>query len=74
MVFDVDHLVWDLSRHMTLEPGDLIFTGTPQGVAVSGRFAYLQIGDVVETEIEGIGRQRHTVVARPGSEVHDDDL
>jgi 2,4-diketo-3-deoxy-L-fuconate hydrolase len=41
-----------------LEPGDVILTGTPAGVALSGRFPYLQEGDVVEMEIEGLGRQR----------------
>lgn len=63
MIFDVATLVWDLSQYMTLEPGDLICTGTPQGVALSGRFPYLQAGDTVELEIEGIGRQRQEVTA-----------
>lgn len=63
MVFDVEHLVWHLSQFMTLEPGDLVLTGTPQGVALSGRFGYLGAGDVVELEIEGLGRQRHEMVA-----------
>ncbi|WP_265520984.1 fumarylacetoacetate hydrolase family protein [Oerskovia flava] len=61
MIFDVDHLVWHLSQYMVLEPGDLISTGTPEGVAFSGRFPYLRDGDVVEIEIEGFGRQRHAV-------------
>ena len=43
---------------MVLEPGDVILTGTPEGVALSGRFPYLRPGDVVELEIEGLGRQR----------------
>lgn len=58
MVFGVEHLVWDLSQYLTLEPGDVILTGTPQGVALSGSYPYLQAGDVVELEIEGLGRQR----------------
>ena len=58
MIFDVPHLVWHLSQFMTLEPGDLLLTGTPEGVAVSGRFHYLQEGDVVELEGAGLGRQR----------------
>jgi 2-keto-4-pentenoate hydratase/2-oxohepta-3-ene-1,7-dioic acid hydratase in catechol pathway len=66
MVFDVGTLVWDLSQYMALEPGDLICTGTPQGVALSGRFPYLQTGDTVELEIEGVGRQRQTVTANRG--------
>jgi len=63
MIFDVAYLVWHLSQYMTLEPGDLICTGTPQGVALSGRFPYLRGGDVVEVEIAGVGRQRHAVAA-----------
>lgn len=63
MIFDVETIVWNLSQYMVLEPGDLICTGTPEGVALSGRFPYLQAGDVVEIEIEGLGRQRHEFVA-----------
>ncbi|HET8599958.1 MAG TPA: fumarylacetoacetate hydrolase family protein [Segeticoccus sp.] len=62
MIFGVEHLVWDLSQYLTLEPGDLVLTGTPQGVALSGRFPYLRAGDVVEIEIEGLGRQRQRMV------------
>ncbi|GGO67149.1 hypothetical protein GCM10010910_28270 [Microbacterium nanhaiense] len=60
MIFDVDHIVWHLSQFFELEPGDLILTGTPEGVALSGRFPHLAAGDVVEIEIDGLGRQRHT--------------
>jgi 2,4-didehydro-3-deoxy-L-rhamnonate hydrolase len=58
LIFDVDYLVWNLSQYLELEPGDLILTGTPAGVALSGRFPYLREGDVVEIEIDGLGRQR----------------
>jgi 2,4-didehydro-3-deoxy-L-rhamnonate hydrolase len=58
MVFDVEFLVWHLSQYLALEPGDLVLTGTPEGVALSGRFPYLAAGDVVELEIDGLGRQR----------------
>jgi 2,4-didehydro-3-deoxy-L-rhamnonate hydrolase len=54
--------VHDLSQYMTLEPGDLILTGTPEGVALSGRFPYLAAGDLVEVEIEGLGRQRTRMI------------
>jgi 2-keto-4-pentenoate hydratase/2-oxohepta-3-ene-1,7-dioic acid hydratase in catechol pathway len=57
MIFDAAHIVWHLSQYTVLEPGDLINTGTPEGVALSGRFAYLEAGDRVELEIEGLGRQ-----------------
>lgn len=63
MVFSVERLLWDLSQHLTLEPGDLLLTGTPEGVALSGRFPYLGEGDVVELGIDGLGRQRQEVVA-----------
>ena len=63
MIFDVENIVWNLSQYMVLEPGDLICTGTPEGVALSGRFPYLKAGDVVEIEIEGLGRQRHEFIA-----------
>lgn len=63
MIFSVPEIIVDLSHHMVLMPGDVICTGTPQGVALSGRFPYLSAGDVVEMEIEGLGRQRQTVVA-----------
>ncbi len=53
MIFDVAYLIWNLSQYTVLEPGDLINTGTPQGVALSGRFPYLRAGDVVEVEIDG---------------------
>ena len=62
MIFDVDFLVWHLSQYMVLDPGDLLNTGTPQGVALSGRFPYLKAGDVMELEIDGLGRQRQRLV------------
>lgn len=58
MIFSVAHIVWHLSQFMTLEPGDLVLTGTPEGVALSGRFPYLQPGDEVEISIDGLGAQR----------------
>jgi 2-keto-4-pentenoate hydratase/2-oxohepta-3-ene-1,7-dioic acid hydratase in catechol pathway len=62
MIFSVHDLVRDLSRYLVLEPGDLVNTGTPQGVALSGRYPYLADGDVVDLEIDGLGAQRQTVV------------
>ena len=62
MVFGVEHLVWNLSQYLALEPGDLLLTGTPEGVGLSGRFPYLHAGDVCELEIPGLGRQRQTFV------------
>ncbi|GAA3084624.1 2-keto-4-pentenoate hydratase/2-oxohepta-3-ene-1,7-dioic acid hydratase in catechol pathway [Kribbella aluminosa] len=62
-IFDVATVIHHLSQYMVLDPGDLIMTGTPEGVALSGRFPYLQPGDVVEVEIDGLGRQRQEYVA-----------
>ena len=64
MIFTVAQLVHHLSQYMVLSPGDLINTGTPQGVALSGRFPYLTGGDVVEMGIEGLGEQRSVFVQR----------
>lgn len=58
MIFSVAYLVWHLSQFTVLDPGDVINTGTPQGVALSGRFPFLSAGDVMEIEIDGLGRQR----------------
>jgi 2-keto-4-pentenoate hydratase/2-oxohepta-3-ene-1,7-dioic acid hydratase in catechol pathway len=63
LIFSIDHIVWELSQYLTLEPGDVILTGTPEGVALSGRFPYLSVGDVVDMEIEGLGRQRQHYIA-----------
>ena len=65
MIFGVGVLLHHLSQVMVLEPGDLVNTGTPQGVALSGRFPYLADGDVVELEIAGLGRQRQRVRPAP---------
>ncbi|WP_341953624.1 fumarylacetoacetate hydrolase family protein [Salinibacterium sp. TMP30] len=62
MIFDVDYIVWYVSQFLTLEPGDLVLTGTPEGVALSGRFPFLADQDVVEMEIEGLGHQRQEFV------------
>jgi len=62
-IFDVKFLIWHLSQYLALEPGDLVLTGTPEGVALSGRFPYLAAGDVCEVEIKGLGRQRQDFIA-----------
>jgi 2-keto-4-pentenoate hydratase/2-oxohepta-3-ene-1,7-dioic acid hydratase in catechol pathway len=56
LIFDVETLVSFASRYVTLEPGDVIFTGTP------GSTSAMQNGDVVEVEIEGVGILRNSVV------------
>lgn len=64
MIFDIETVIEQLSAGLTLEPGDVIATGTPKGVG----FAMtpprcLEVGDVVEAWVEGIGTLRNTVVA-----------
>jgi len=61
-IFDVAYVIHHLSQYLTLEPGDLVLTGTPEGVALSGRFPYLAAGDVVEVEIDSLGRQRQVMM------------
>lgn len=61
MIFNAARIVHHLSHYMVLEPGDLINSGTPEGVGLSGRFTYLRSDDVMELGIEGLGtaqRQR----------------
>jgi 2,4-diketo-3-deoxy-L-fuconate hydrolase len=63
MIFDVERIMRDLSQFTVLEPGDIILTGTPEGVALSGRFPYLAGGDVVSITIDGLGSQTQRIVA-----------
>lgn len=64
MLFNVAHLITDISAGMALEPGDIIATGTPAGVG-AGRTPqeWLWPGDVIEAHVQGIGTLRHPVVA-----------
>jgi 2-keto-4-pentenoate hydratase/2-oxohepta-3-ene-1,7-dioic acid hydratase in catechol pathway len=68
MVFGVAELVSFISETITLEPGDVVATGTPPGVAM-GRAdpRYLQPGDIVAVEIERVGRLSNPVVLGPGA-------
>jgi 2-keto-4-pentenoate hydratase/2-oxohepta-3-ene-1,7-dioic acid hydratase in catechol pathway len=59
MIFDVPTIIAFVTAHMTLEPGDIISTGTPSGVG------NLEPGNIVEIEIDGIGVLRNPVIARP---------
>ncbi|SOD97595.1 2-keto-4-pentenoate hydratase/2-oxohepta-3-ene-1,7-dioic acid hydratase (catechol pathway) [Blastococcus haudaquaticus] len=67
MVFSVAELVSDLSQIMTLEPGDVVYTGTPEGVILGmPEQVWLQPGDEVVCEIQGLGRLVTPLVADPG--------
>ena len=65
MIFNVAALVADLSKYMTLLPGDVITTGTPPGVGMGMKPEpqYLKPGDVVTLGIKGLGEQRQEVIA-----------
>ena len=63
MVYTVAHIVSYLSQFMTLEPGDIISTGTPPGVGMGfNPPRYLKAGDVVELGIEGLGQQKQVCI------------
>jgi len=62
MIFSVEHIVWYLSQFVQLEPGDLINTGTPDGVGLGMKPPqFLNDGDVMELAITGLGSQRSRV-------------
>lgn len=61
LIFPVARIIAELSQIVTLLPGDLIFTGTPAGVGM-GRNVYLAPGDVLTSEIDGVGVLRNTFV------------
>jgi 2-keto-4-pentenoate hydratase/2-oxohepta-3-ene-1,7-dioic acid hydratase in catechol pathway len=64
LIFPVDYLVSYLSQCVTLKPGDLIYTGTPPGVGMARKPpVWLKAGDLVEVEIEKVGKLRNSVVA-----------
>jgi 2-keto-4-pentenoate hydratase/2-oxohepta-3-ene-1,7-dioic acid hydratase in catechol pathway len=64
MIFNVPFLIADISSGITLEPGDIIATGTPEGVGAGlNPQEWLWPGDVVEAGVDGIGVLRHPVVA-----------
>ena len=63
MIFGPAHIIHYTSQFMTLEPGDLISTGTPPGVGLGMKPPrYLKVGDIVELEIDNLGRQRQPCV------------
>lgn len=67
MIFDVSALVSIISEAITLEPGDIIVTGTPSGVGVARNpKLFMKPGDVCEVEIEGIGTLTNHIVAEDG--------
>lgn len=64
MIFKIDYLINFISNVLTLEPGDIISTGTPSGVALGMKDPkYLKIGDVIEMEIENIGTLKNHIIS-----------
>ena len=64
MIFNIPYKLAYVSQFMVLEPGDVITTGTPPGVALGmPEPQWLQVGDVMRLGIDGLGEQRQTVVA-----------
>ena len=63
MIFPIRTIIASLSKGMTLEPGDIIATGTPSGVGFARNPPeFLKAGDVMETEVEALGTLRNVVV------------
>jgi 2-keto-4-pentenoate hydratase/2-oxohepta-3-ene-1,7-dioic acid hydratase in catechol pathway len=62
MIYDIPAQIAYLSTVMTLEPGDLIATGTPSGVGIAAG-SFLQHGDIVRVEVDGLGAIENRVVA-----------
>ncbi len=60
MIFRIPTIISILSNYVTLEPGDIIATGTPTGTSFSTK-RFLRDGDVVECEVEGLGRLKNIV-------------
>ena len=62
LIFDIDHIVSELSKGMTLQAGTIISTGTPAGVGMGfDPPKFLKAGDVVECRVEGVGSIKNTV-------------
>ena len=63
MIHSVKKLVSYVNQFMSLQPGDLIFTGTPEGVGLGFKPPqFLHAGDQVVAEVEGLGTQQHHVI------------
>ena len=76
MVFGVAHIVWACSQYFILEPGDVIITGTPSGVALGMKPEpkFLKVGDVVHLGIDGLGEQKQKIVKARVTSSHDEVL
>jgi len=67
LIFNVQEIISSMSSYMALSPGDIIATGTPEGVGMGQKpQRFLKPGDVMELQVQGLGHQRQDVVAYPG--------
>ena len=64
MIFNCAEIVWWCSQYFIMEPGDIIITGTPSGVALGMKPEpkFLQVGDVVNLGFDGLGEQKQKIV------------
>jgi acylpyruvate hydrolase len=68
LLFTLEHIIADLSQIMTLDPGDLLLTGTPAGVGHTRRPpVFLRDGQTVRTVIDGVGELNNRCVAEKGA-------
>jgi 2-keto-4-pentenoate hydratase/2-oxohepta-3-ene-1,7-dioic acid hydratase in catechol pathway len=68
MIFDIPTQIATLSTAFTLEPGDIISTGTPAGVGIVRQPPlWMKTGDVIRVEIDGLGALRNTIIDEPDS-------
>ena len=75
MVHTIAQQIEHLTKAFTLEPGDVLFTGTPEGVGVAmDPPQFLNIGDRVRVEIDRVGHMEHEIVAEPGGVVIGDEI
>ena len=64
MIWSIPELIAELSRHVTIEPGDVLYTGSPAGVGMTSQ-TFLKVGDHIDAEISGLGRLSVSIVADP---------
>ena len=65
MIWSVAEEIASISEHMTLEPGDIVMTGTPAGVGMATN-TYLKTGDKIDAEIEGLGKLSVEIIPDTG--------
>lgn len=67
MIWSLQEQISELSQHMTIEPGDVLYTGSPAGVGMASK-TFLQVGDRVDAEITGLGKLSVQIIADPDAD------